>query len=243
MSTYRELVYMVLDQLKMLSDDNYYTEQHVVFLLDKYRSFLIQKEYLKNSNTVPSSSKQTICLNVNPESAFEGSPCIGVQYLKSTIKIPDFVSGTSPQIYPIDYYQSNIVFISKDRMKYVGHNKYLQNMIYCSIGPDNYLYLKSYNPQFQYLQQVKLTGVFEDASKAAELSCDSTDNNKCADYLDNIFPLEEALIPALLELVVKTLTQAVFKPADEQNDARDNMSNLALFMQKNTKSDLLKAIE
>ena len=33
MSTYRELTYMVLDQLKLASDDSYYTEDHVKFLL------------------------------------------------------------------------------------------------------------------------------------------------------------------------------------------------------------------
>ena len=35
MSTYRELVYLVLDELKGTSDDFTYTEDHIIFLLNK----------------------------------------------------------------------------------------------------------------------------------------------------------------------------------------------------------------
>ena len=45
MATYRELVYMVLDELKARSDDFYYTEDHIMFLLDKYRAFLLKQKY------------------------------------------------------------------------------------------------------------------------------------------------------------------------------------------------------
>ena len=42
MSTYRELVYLVLDELKLVSDDSTFTEDHVVFLLNRYRTFLLK---------------------------------------------------------------------------------------------------------------------------------------------------------------------------------------------------------
>lgn len=35
MSTYAELVYMVLDEIKGMSDDFTFNEDHVIFLLDK----------------------------------------------------------------------------------------------------------------------------------------------------------------------------------------------------------------
>ena len=35
MSKYSELVYMVLDEIKGMSDDHSFTEDHVIFLLDK----------------------------------------------------------------------------------------------------------------------------------------------------------------------------------------------------------------
>ena len=41
-STYRELVYLVLDELKLVSDDSSFTEDHVIYLLDRYRPFLLK---------------------------------------------------------------------------------------------------------------------------------------------------------------------------------------------------------
>ena len=39
----KELVYMVLDEIKGLSDDFTYTEDHVIFLLNKYRTSLLKQ--------------------------------------------------------------------------------------------------------------------------------------------------------------------------------------------------------
>jgi hypothetical protein len=44
MNTYRQLIYMCLDQLKLISDDSYYTEDHIMFLLDKCRTLLLNQK-------------------------------------------------------------------------------------------------------------------------------------------------------------------------------------------------------
>jgi len=43
--TYGEAVYMILDQLKLTSDDANFNENHVIFLLNKYRALAIKEEY------------------------------------------------------------------------------------------------------------------------------------------------------------------------------------------------------
>ena len=41
----KELVFMILDECKLSSsDDAYITPEHVIFLIKRYRSFLIKKE-------------------------------------------------------------------------------------------------------------------------------------------------------------------------------------------------------
>ena len=48
----KELVYAILDLAKAAtSDDSFYTEEHVIFLAKKYRSFLIKKEQEKERNS------------------------------------------------------------------------------------------------------------------------------------------------------------------------------------------------
>ena len=226
MSTYKELVYMCLDELKLYSDDALYTEEHIMFLLGKYRTFLIKQRYSDVKKQIPESNYQTICLDLIKVPAISGEPCEGGFYLRSKEKIPFLMKIGNPRVYPIDYYQGEITYVSRDRMRYVGYNKYLQNIIYASLGPDNYLYFKSFNPQFLYLEKVRMTGIFEDTLAASELQCPDESGNTVCDVLDREFPIENALIPPLIQLVVEELTKAEYKPEDKENNSDDDLSEV-----------------
>ena len=226
MSTYKELVYMCLDELKLYSDDALYTEEHIMFLLGKYRTFLIKQRYSDVKKQIPESNYQTICLDLIEVPAISGEPCEGGSYLRSKKKIPFLMKIGNPRVYPIDYYQGEITYVSRDRMRYVGYNKYLQNIIYASLGPDNYLYFKSFNPQFLYLEKVRMTGIFEDTLAASELQCPDESGNTVCDVLDREFPIENALIPPLIQLVVEELTKAEYKPEDKENNSDDDLSEV-----------------
>lgn len=226
MSTYKELVYMCLDELKLYSDDALYTEEHVMFLLGKYRTFLLKQRYSDVKKQIPESNYQTICLDLIEVPAISGEPCEGGSYLRSKEKIPFLMKIGNPRVYPIDYYQGEIAYVSRDRMRYVGYNKYLQNIIYASLGPDNYLYFKSFNPQFLYLEKVRITGIFEDTLAASELQCPDESGDIVCDVLDREFPIENALIPPLIQLVVEELTKAEYKPEDKENNSDDDLSEV-----------------
>ena len=226
MSTYKELVYMCLDELKLYSDDALYTEEHIMFLLGKYRTFLIKQRYSDVKKQIPESNYQTICLDLIKVPAISGEPCEGGSYLRSKEKIPFLMKIGNPRVYPIDYYQGEITYVSRDRMRYVGYNKYLQNIIYASLGPDNYLYFKSFNPQFLYLEKIRMTGIFEDTLAASELQCPDENGNIVCDVLDREFPIENALIPPLIQLVVEELTKAEYKPEDKENNSDDDLSEV-----------------
>ena len=238
--TYREVVYAILDLLKQSSDDSYYTQEHVLFLASKMRAAILKQTYSNIKKEIPESNYQTICLDLIPTIADE--PCEGGSYLRSQQEIPATLTIGNTQIYPVDYYQGEITFVSRERMRYVGHNKWLQNIIYASLGPDQHLYFKSSNPQYMYLKKVRMTGIFEDAESAAELQCDSEGEKTC-DVLDTPFPLEEGLVTSLIELAVKFLSGSIYKPKDPDNDASDNLSDIVTFLRQNLKSQLQKQIE
>ena len=239
MSTYRELVYMCLDELKMISDDSHFQEEHVVFLLDKYRSLILKQKYEKEKKEMPESNYQTICLDLERIPAYEdGDICGGRGYLRSKQKIPTLMYMTQPKVGTTDYFSGNIEYTNRDRFKYVGTNKYLQNFIYSTIGPNDKLYMKSSNPQAYYLDKVTLTGIFEDSSKAAELACekdgDENDASSC-DALDKTFPLEESLIPSLIQVVVRDLSAANYNAEDDANNANDELGGLARYLAQRLK--------
>ena len=240
MSTYRQLTYLVLDELKGQSDDFTYTEDHIIFLLDKYRAFLLKQRYSDIKKQMPESNYQTLCLDLIQVPAISGDTCEGGMYLRSKDKIPNLMQLGSPRVTSTDYYQGDFNYISRDRMRYVGNNKFLKNMIYTSIAPDQYLYFKSQNTEFLNLEKAKMTGIFQDASEAALLACENTEN---CDVIDSSFPLEEALISPLIELVVKELLGASYRPEDSNNNSNDDLANLVNFIRRNTKSSLQKQIE
>ena len=244
----KELVYMALDLAKaQTSDDSYFNEEHVIFLLKKYRSFLIKKEQEKQRATTDIASEfeyQQICLDLEKTAAIDGSPCTGGYYLRTVQKIPKVLENNQPVIFPIDYYQGiHISYIPRDRMRYIGTNKFLRNIIYVSLGPDLHLYLKSSNPQFLHLQKIRMSAIFEDFDETADYLCDGDNNSTSCDVLDMEFPIREYLVPSLLELVVKELVGAKYHPADNLNNANDDLSDIAAFVRRQMKSDIQKQMD
>lgn len=224
---WKEVIYMVIDELKLHSDDAIYTEDHIMFLLKNYRVFLLKQRYSDVKKQIPESNYQTICLDLIEVPAISGESCEGGSYLRSKEKVPYLMKIGIPRVYPIDYYQGEITYVSRERMRYVGYNKYLKNIIYASLGPDNYLYFKSSNPQFLYLEKVRMTGIFEDPKAASELQCPDEDGNTVCDIMDREFPIESALVPPMVELIVKELLGAEYRPEDSNNDSMDGLSEVA----------------
>lgn len=217
MNTFRHMTYMILDELKGNSDDFSFTEDHIIYLLTKYRAFLLRQKYNDVRKQVSGSNYQVLPLSLIEVPAISGEPCEGGDYLRSSIKIPELINIGVPSVYPADFFQGQITLISNERMRYIGYNKYLKNIIYCSIAPDNYLYFKSANPQFLYLEKANLSGVFQDITEVIG----HLDNVEC-DMLDNEFPIEDSLVMPLINIIVKELVQLSRIPADNENNAKDD---------------------
>lgn len=222
---YKDIVYMVLDEIKSTSDDAFFTEEHVLLLVNNYRNFILKQRYSDIKKPIPESNYQTICLNLIQVPAVAGVPCGGGTFLRSKEKVPFMMKIGTPKVYPINYYLGEITYVSRERMRYVGYNKYLQNIIYASLGPDNYLYLQSSNPQYLYLEKIRLTGIFENIESVSDLLCDDSGDSINCDIMDKTFPIEDALVPPIIELVVKELLGAEYIKKDEENNAKDDLSD------------------
>lgn len=223
---YKDIVYMVLDEIKSTSDDAFFTEEHVLLLVNNYRNFILKQRYSDIKKPIPESNYQTICLNLIQVPAIAGVPCEGSAFLRSKEKVPFMMKIGTPKVYPINYYLGEITYVSRERMRYVGYNKYLQNIIYASLGPDNYLYLQSSNPQYLYLEKIRLTGIFENIESVSDLLCDDSGDSINCDIMDKTFPIEDALVPPIIELVVKELLGAEYIKKDEENNAKDDLPEI-----------------
>lgn len=228
MATLREITYMVLDEIKATSDDSYFNEEHAQFLINKFRALLLRQQYKDVKKEIPHSNYQLI--------AFIAGEVIEKPEYKTTHKIPTFMTIAIPRIYIHDgYYVDEATYVPRDRMKYVGYNKWLKQSIYASVGPDDYMYFTS--GINKNIRGGSISGIFENPAEAHLLS-----NDKDKDFLDCEYPLEEGLIPQVVELTVKELLGASYRPTDSSNNASDDLSNLATFLARNTKSDLAKSL-
>lgn len=239
MATYREITFLILDEIKASNGDSNITEEHVIFLANNYRLFLIEQKKLKYGETALSSAnEQTICIDLEKVDAIPGLEYCNDTYLRSVQEIPEIVNHDTVKVSLTDLFNIMTAFVSKERFKYVGYNKYLRNIIYCTLGPDNHIYFNGANPQFKYLKRAKVTGIFEDAQKAADLSCD--EEGKPCDIMDMEFPLEASLIPQMIELITKELLGVNYRPKDDVNNATDDLADIAAFVRRNMKSDIAK---
>ena len=233
-----EIVYYCLDAIKAFSDDSYVNEDHIVFLLSKYRGSLLQ-QYHNIKKLIPDSNYQTICLTLT---STDSIPCINGAILKSNEEVPSLMPIGNPSIYLFNGFESeNIVFIPFTRLKAVGWNKWKKNFIYIAVGPDKHLYLSSSNPQAQYLETLRLKGLFEDFEKAFELECD--EDGKPCDEMERDFPLEVALVPDLIARVVKDALGMAWKTSDSNNNANDDLADIATYVRQNMKKSYRDLVE
>jgi hypothetical protein len=224
----KEIVYMCLDSIKAFSDDSDITEEHVLYLLKKYRNLLIKREQDKRNSTWEGPSDveyQQICLTLEEAETIDGDPCDPQEYLKSTDRIPQTLEGTPARVYPTGYFQNtHISYVTKERLRFVGENRYMQNIIYVATGPDRYLYLKSSNPQFMMLERVRMSAIFDDFEEAASLACSDDSCASVCDVMEMEFPLRSHLVSPLIELVVNNLRGIEQFPEDKSNNAQDDAS-------------------
>ena len=204
--TYRELVYMCLDEIKLASDDSYITEDHILFLISKYRAFLLRQKYEKTNMPVSESNYQ--CILVTPNKDI----------------VPEVMSVAKPRVFTITEKEGKspvtnfLTYVSPHRYHFVGENRILKPITYCTIDHNKKLQCKN-----KELTDVNIFAVFEDIVKVSEFNL--VDG---ADVLDCECPIETDLVSAVQELVVKDALGIAYRPKDNMNNANDDLSSLGI---------------
>lgn len=198
--TYRELVYMCLDEIKLASDDSYITEDHILFLISKYRAFVLRQKYEKTNMPVAESNYQII--SVQPNSSI----------------IPEIMTIAKPRVFHTtgsgtSETMNYLTFVSPHRYQFIGENRILKPISYCTIDHNKKLQCKS------KLDNVSIYAVFEDIVKASMFNLGDED------VLDQECPIETELVPGVQELVVKDVLGMAYRPQDTINNAHDDFGN------------------
>ena len=247
MRTYRELVFSVLDSVKIFSDDSVWETDHIVSLLTKHRVLLFTQKYKGKKVEIPFAYYQR--LNVYFDTSYNG----GLTY-KSIKQLPNILDITNLWQYTFVHNDGmrteNLNFINPQKFKVVGYNKWLKGQVYITIDLDNYMYAKI--PAISSGNSINLISEYETGTLISEdglnqlVAEDSGDlvdsyvyydtildnpidgyrfnDNDELDVLDFIFPCEESLIQPIIDLCVKEIASINGITRDVTNNATEDIS-------------------
>ena len=230
MATFGQIAHAIRDFSKTISDDSVINIDHIIFLMSKYRNYLLSQPKKK----LTEADYQTICVNVTVGK--DGDICGSTPYLVSTDVIPTVMARGGVTVAPPAGFLHGyrFQFVPFQQFQFVGFNKWLYGFIYVTIGPDGRLYVKSHNGGFRYLEKLRLTALFDDIEKAAELECDDCCNLEVCDIEEREFPLDAGYLPLLMKYCTVEITGAAWNPRDDENNATDDLATLAQILNRYT---------
>lgn len=230
-----EIIYYCLDAIKAVSDDSHVNEEHVLFLLSKYRSTLLQQQ--SNQSKVNTDTNfQTIDIDLNTTIM----PYNINKELKSVKPIPTIMPIAKPQILMFNGFENEAMeFVPFKRIKAVGWNKWKSKFLYTAIGPDSHIYVVYNNPFGKYLKKIRFKAIFEDFIKVFDYQY----GVDAYDIMEQEFPLEYSLVPGLIAMVVKDILGTAWRMADNKNDANDDLADIANYVRLNMKKRYNNIIE
>lgn len=247
---YKEIVYMIMDSLKLNSDDSEFNEEHILSLMDEFRVLLLKQRYADIRKEIPYQNYQNITVSISMLPDTTGTivkDSNGFYNAVSDIILPDIVMLGVPRVYSqvsspnTNYYNENIIYTYRDRMKFVGYQKYMPNFIYTSLRPDKKLaittkgnLLYDSTTSTQLIPKLTITAIFQSSIEANDFKYLETSD---IDILDKEFPLEESLINPLIEYVVKAFSGYIYLPKDTNNNAIDDLNKVNLKPQQQQSND------
>lgn len=210
--TYRDLVYTVFDELKIVSDDSVWEVDHVVDMLNKYRALLFEQKYKGKWSEIPPQFLQELNVQLSPNSTFNN-----IVVKKSTIKIPDILNLSNSNIFSYAKSSSNrfgdvISVVPSIRFESIGYGKYSNKLKYVTVYKDSYAYTKGITDN-----SFKLITVLDNP-----IDIVSFNNMQITNTLDIQFPCEESLIQPIIRLCVDELGKANSIPSDMYNNGVDD---------------------
>lgn len=229
-----ELVYDIREKLSLYSDDSSFSDEHIIFNINNIRSVILKSQMNSFNQVISPVTQQTLCLELELTSPYECGIHYGCEQIVRTVRpIPTpikhylglaltsvrTVNMLSQPITKIE--QHSISFISPSR----GRNK---NSIYYFVGSDMHIYLVSSSNMINLLDCISVTGVFTNPLELESYSkcCDcegSNDENKCYDYLESEYPMDNTHADDLTSLVIEKLLIKTQALKDTVNDAKDEV--------------------
>ncbi len=219
--TKNEIIYTVLEKLRVYSDDSDFSEELISSLIDTKRAMLLKQQYAKNAWHMPMEIKQHLCVDLELVEKVEGY-CSAGKILMTDLPLPKSIKIKGKEgpllVRGLDMMEIPINIIPIERIPFLFNNKYTQHLIYCAVASSGKLVLVSKDDKHRFLNHIKVTDVYEDPEKARQLDCSE---DFSLDDWEYEYPVESSMVETIVDLIVKDMTVSIQIPSDKTNDAAD----------------------
>lgn len=220
--TKREIIYSVIEKLKVYTDDADITEEFIASLIDTKRAMLLKQQFAKNAWHMPIEIKQELCIDLEVANKIDGVSCFG-KMLRTKSALPASIKIKGKEgplnVRKLDRTEIPINIIPVERMPYVGYNSFIAGMIYCAVDYDGRLYFQSNKKNHLFLESIKVTDVYEAPDVAYALECNNDAGS--VEAWDSEYPVEAAMADVIVNMIVQELARTLALPQDDENDAED----------------------
>lgn len=220
--TYNEVVYSIRERLRQNIDDSDITDREIIFHVNNQRALFYRNQYNQRNRTVDEEIKQLLRFTMvqdTDEQCGDGTSCY---IMKSTQKLPSTLElHHKNAIFKVtSLVKTNIAFnlVSWNEFPYQGLGKYTKNEVFVTVGPDNYLYLRSGSKLVQFITSILVTAILENPLDIKNFNL-CPDDSPCQDLDTFIYPIKAYAFAYIIEQVVSMFINKLQTPEDEENDS------------------------
>lgn len=212
--TYRDVIYIVLDELKQFTTTIPFEEEHIAYLLTISRAVIIKQKYSNGKIEIPPEVIQKVPFKlIKTGDIITSNKSFDVINLNGSHL---FYSVEIPQVPNVELTQTTV-----NRFKYLNINKWLSNIAYYTINEMGKLIFKvpssitslftnSYTEIDAYYNTI-----LEDPRKIFPY-----DEN----YLDRDFAINGDLLRVIIDLTLADLYKHIHLPEDTINNGKNDLT-------------------
>lgn len=222
--TILEIIYDIKEKLKEYVDDTRYTDEYLLFEIDKMRSTLIRQQYDRLQRSVDEQIIQNFIMEVEEvDDLFPYSSTTNneKEYIRTKIKLPRVIElGHRNMLESItlgSVFSESLNIVSNKRFAFSGNGDFDEDQIFVTLY-NNYIYFKSKSC-------IEFTHDFIEVSAVLErplevLSFDSTQSNSTIETFQ--YPISSTLAMVIVDEIVSKLANLKKLPTDKENNSADD---------------------
>ena len=223
MATGYELIYDIKEKLGLNSDDATFSNEFILFQIEKARTALIKRNYSGGKyRTIPGSLRQHIQLNLQltADNEFDTNGLDTV--LESTVALPIMIESDILNLSILldggSYTDLKFQLIPIERFPYAGLDLFLPAIVYAALDYDYKLKIRSAFNRYKLITKIRLYGVFMHPEEAWKLN---PNYDSSIDFLTLEYPLDSETLFEVCNVVAGQLLPLKAVPKDKINNADD----------------------